>query len=337
MSPGGLSGPQKAAVLLAQVDTARADRILRLLSESEVIVLMNEMAQLPMVEAGIISQVVGEFTGTMATVQSARQGGPEVAKRLLEERLGSERAAEVYAEVIAGEGHSRTLQFLHHLDASVVAGMLSDEHPQVAALVMTHLSPSFAAQILHHLGPDLRIDMVRRIAGMRKVAHEAVETVVTVLDQRFSALMVGHGEGPPVGGVQALVDILNNSARSVEKQLLINFQEHDPELAEEVRSRLFSFEDVVRLDDVTLQKVLRRLPPKELAVALKTVDAAMRDKFLRNMSERAGADLVEEIELLGPTRSSLVDNAQSQVAKVVRDLESEGEIILPRGEEDLLV
>ncbi|MGC8462075.1 MAG: flagellar motor switch protein FliG [Acidimicrobiales bacterium] len=335
-----LSGAQKAAVLLAQVDESRAEQVLQLLSESEVIILMNEMAHLPALETSAIKDVMHEFTGGMASMLAARQGGPDVAKALLTETFGSEHAEEMFAHVVSeGNGPAGSLRFLDRLDASVVASMLSDEHPQIVALVLTNLAPAFAAQVIQHLEPSTRTDLAQRIARMGKVAPEAVATVVSMLDRRFSALILQHGDGPVTGGVQDLVDILNNSERAVEKQVLVDLQDRNPELAEEVHSLMFSFEDVSRLDDVTLQKVLRRVSPKELAVALRAVDEATRDKFLHNMSERAASDLQEEIELLGPIRVSLVENAQSQVAKIVRDLEAAGDIVLPRsndGEEVLL-
>lgn len=333
-----LSGAQKAAVLLAQVDGSHVERILRLLTESEIIVLMNELAQLPMLDQATIHAVVTEFAGSMASILSAGQGGRDVAKALLTETFGAEQAEQLFAHVVGeSAGPAVSLWFLNELDASVVAGVLSEEHPQVIALVLTHLAPSFAAEVMQHLEPTMRTDLARRVARMEKVDPEAVATVVATLDRRFSALMVHHGDASLAGGVKALVDILNNSERTTEKQVLADFEARNPDLAEEVRNLLFSFDDVGRLDDATLQKVLRCVPPKELAVALKTVDGATRDKFLRNMSGRASTDLLEEIELLGPTRVSLVENAQSQVAKVVRDLEAAGELLLPRSDEDVLV
>lgn len=333
----GLTGPQKAAALLAQMDAARADRVLRLMSESEVIVLMHEIAQLPALEPATIGSVVAELHDGMTAMAAARQGGPTLAKRMLEEALGADRARDVMASVLGGTGGDAPLfGFLDRVDPSVVAGVVSDEHPQVGAVVLAHLDPATAAQVLQHLDPDLRTDVVRRISRCQKLDHEAVKAVDSLLDRRFSVLMVGHGEAASVGGVQTLVDVLNNSERAIEKHILAEFQAQDPDLAEEVSNLLFSFEDVCQLDDVTLQKVLRRLSTKELAVALRTAAGPARDRFLRNLSERAGSDLLEEIELLGPTRVSLVENAQLQIAKVVRSMEADGEIVLLRNDEQLV-
>jgi flagellar motor switch protein FliG len=168
------------------------------------------------------------------------------------------------------------------------------------------------------------------------VQPEVVEQVAEVLQRKLSVAMGSGGTAVLVGGVPGLVGILNNSDRASEKQILTELEELDAELAEEVRSQMFVFDDVVKLDDRTLQRVLRHVVPKDLALALKGVDEQIREKFARNMSERAAEDLREEIEILGPTRLSMVEGAQQAIVRTVRELEAQGEIVLSRGADELV-
>ncbi len=332
-----LTGVQKAALVLARAGGERAAKVLRLMTESEVVVLMAEVARLPQVSHDEQAKVLGEFETAMASMASVRQGGPQVARRLLEDRLGSERAAAVLADVGDQAHHGGPLAFLDQIDPALLAGVLANEHLQVGALVLANVSPVTAARVLEHLEPDQRSDLVGRIGRMRRLAPEAVRVVADVLDRQLSMLITAGGDAiARVGGTQCLVDILNSSERSVEKRVLTGLSEVDSALADEIRDLMFSFEDVARLDDRTLQRVLQHVPPKELAAALKNAGDETRERFLSNVSDRARQDLVEEMELLGPTRLSLVENAQANVAKVARDLEAQGEIVLARAGDELV-
>lgn len=332
-----LNGSQKAAAVLAQMGTTRAAKVLKSMSEAEVVSLMAEMAQLPPLGTRDVSDVLSEFVDSVTALVSVGQGGIDAARKLLRERLGAGRAEEVL-EQFAMSTNVRPLAFLNRLDPMQVVTYLAEEHPQVIAVVLAHLPADSAAEVFHGMDQTLRTDVAQRIATMGQIAPEVVQEIAAVLELKLSVLLQSGGStGSVVGGVPALVSILNNADRAAEKQILADLEASDPDLAEEIRNQLFVFDDVVGLDDRTLQRVLRNIVPKDLAVALKGVEETVREKFLRNLSERAAQDLVEEIEILGPTRLSAVEAAQMQLVKTVREMEAAGEVVLARGDDDLVV
>ncbi len=331
-----LTGPQKAATVLAQMDTARAAQVLKSMSDAEVVTLMAEMAELPVLDHQMVSEVVGEFVETVIARTAYGRGGIDAARTLLRERLGSTRAEEVLEQLNANHS-SAPLAFLNRIDPLQVANFLGDEHPQTLAVVLSNLPYDHAAEVLGNLGEQLRVDIARRIATMGHVSPEVVQQIAGVLELKLSMLTSGNVISLSTGGVPTLVGILNNTDQTSERQILADLEAADPNLAEEIRNQLFVFDDVVQLDDRTLQRILRNIVPKDLAVALKGVDESVRDKFLHNMSERAALDVAEEIEVLGPTRLSAVETAQAQVVKTVRAMEASGEIVLARGEDDLVI
>jgi len=331
-----LSGPQKAAVVLAQLDTDRAARVLKAMSESEVVDLMSAMATLPPMATEVVRGILAEFAGQAAALLQVGQGGVEVARRLLRERLGAARAEEVLQQFVqAGQHHP--LAILQRIEPQQIVSFIGDEHPQTVAVVLAHLPADHAALVLSNLDEAVRADVSRRIAIMGRISPDVVQTVADTLEQKLATVLrAGSGSAMAVGGVGSIVSILNQSERSSEKQIMASLEEIDPELAEKIRNEMFVFDDVVSLDDRTLQRVLRNVIPKDLAVALKGVDTTIRDKFLRNVSERAAEDLADEIELLGPTRQSQVEAAQQTVVKVVRELDAAGEIVLARGDDEFV-
>ena len=331
-----LSGAQKAAVILAQLDSARATRVLKAMSENEVVDLMAAMATLPPLTVDSVREVLAEFAGQAAALAQVGQGGVDVARRLLRDRLGAARTEEVLHQFVQA-GTARPLAFLQRIEPQQMISFIGDEHPQTVALVLAHLPADQAALVLALLDEGTRSEVSRRIATMGRLSPDVVHVVADSFEKKLSAFFRnGSGSTADVGGLSAIVAILNQSERGAEKQILGSLDESDPELAEEIRNEMFVFDDVVSLDDRTLQRVLRNVVPKDLAVALKGVDEAIRTKFLRNMSERAAEDLSEEIELLGPTRLSQVEQAQQAVVKVVRELEATGEIVLARGEDEFV-
>lgn len=332
-----LTGPQKAATVLAQMDTRRAALALKSMSESEVVMLMTEMAKLPKLDTRVVASVIGEFVDSVSGMLSVSQGGVEAAQKLLQERLGMERATEVIEQFV-NTGSDSPLMILNKIDPLQVVAFLADEHPQTIAVVMVHLPSPHAAEILSRMEEGLRVEVADRIATMGRLGPDVVQEIAAVFERKFATLLQsGSSPRMSAGGVPALVSILNNVDRASEKLILAELDTLDPEVAEKIRNQLFVFDDVVALDDRTLQRVLRNVVPKDLAVALKGVDDEVRDKFLRNLSERAAQDLVEEIEMLGPTRLSTVESAQMLMVKAVREMEEAGEIVLMRGDDDLVV
>ena len=331
-----LTGRQKAAVVLVQLGVDRAARILQTMSESEVVDLMVEVAELPPLDPDTVREVVGELVRHVAMVSSVAQGGPGMAKELLSARLG-QRQADVLMEQIQGGRTSRgPLSFLEKVDSHQAANFLDPEHPQTIAVVLAHLAPERAAGILGALGDEVRPEVARRLATMEWVSPDVVAKTAAVLQRRLAA-PVDTGISFRPGGIDSLVEILNHSDPANERRILTGLEQRDRPLAEEVRSRLFVFEDIVTLEDRDLQRVLREVAAKELAIALKGVSDEVREKIMANVSQRAAADLDEEIQALGPTRLSTVEASQAGIVRVIRELELTGEITLDRSKDEQLV
>jgi flagellar motor switch protein FliG len=331
-----LTGPQKAAVVLAQLDTDRSTKILRAMSEQEVVDLMSTMATLPTLGPDEVRHVLAEFAMHATAAVQVGQGGVDVARKLLRERLGSAKAEEVLDRFVT-VSYAHPLAFLHRIDPLQIASFIGDEHPQLIALVLSHLPPDSAAQVIASLEESMRTDVARRIATMERISADVVQELAEFLELKLAAVLrAGAAGGNEMGGLSSIVAILNQTERASEQQILAELEQSDPELAERIRNEMFVFDDVISLDDRTLQQILRNVVPKDLAVALKTVSDTVRDTFLRNVSERAAQDVLEEIDLLGPTRVSQVEAAQSAIVKTVRELEAAGEIVLARGDDEFV-
>ena len=329
-----LTGSQKAAAILVQLGTERAERILRGMSEAEAVALTVEIANLPTLNAEQIAAVMDEFVESVAAAAAVAQGGFEVAREILATRVSPKDADELL-EKLVGEEDRSPVGFLAEVEPNKVASFLATEHPQTIALLLASLPPDISAAILSALPEDDQADISRRIALMDSVEPSTVNAVASVLQQKVS--MVSRGEAATVrSGVQSLVAILNKVEQGLERGILTELEEIDGELADRVRSQMFVFEDIITLDDKTLQKVLRQIPVTDLAVSLKGYGNNLRDVVMRNLSERAGEDLIEQMENLGPVRKSTVEIARIGVVKVIRELEAKGEIILARGDEELI-
>jgi flagellar motor switch protein FliG len=216
-----------------------------------------------------------------------------------------------------------------------VLSFIQDEHPQTIALVLAYMTPDQAAMVMSGLSEELQRDVSHRLAVMDRTSPEVVESVEQMLERKLSSVLQPH-ELSSVGGVQSLVDILNRSDRATERLILEGLEQNDSDLADEVRQRMFVFEDIGKLDDKSIQLVLRQVDSKELAVALKGVRAEVRNAIGRNMSERAATNLNEEIELLGPVRLKTVEEAQGGIVRIVRALEESGQLVLVRSADEFI-
>ena len=331
----GLTGPQKAAIVITQMPPELSDAVISQMSEAEVARLSRVVASLPELDPGTVKQVMSEYMSRVQVLSSVRQGGIDVARRLLRERLGVQRAEEEL-ELLLRSGDPRPFAFLHGAEPARIAELLSGEHPQIMAVVVAHLPAELAAKVLGALDEEVRGDVAMRIGTMGKVPHDSVMAIATALSAQFvgnvdvDADMTGKASS-------ALAVILNRSERQVERQVLTTLDERDPELAEEVRRQLFTFDDVLGLDDRTMQKVLRAIQPKTLAIALKGAGEPTLRPFVSNMSENAAQDLLETIEALGPVRMSEIEGAQVDIARKVRELEAEGSITIIRKGDEVVV
>ncbi|GEA85294.1 MAG: flagellar motor switch protein FliG [Cellulomonas sp.] len=326
-----LSGPQKAAMVLVQLGRERASRVMASMEASEIEELSAQILRLDRVDQDLADAVLEEFYDA-SVAGPGLNGGMALAQQLLEASLGVEAAAAVMERLqvhLAGQ----PFEFLQQADARQVISLLSAEHPQAIALVLAHLRPDHASAILAGLEPTLQGEVAHRIALMERASPDVVQVVAEQLQRKASAVLTPR-ELAAVGGVQPLVEIINRADPTTEKAILEGLAERDEELAEEVRGRMFVFNDVVLLEDRAMQMVLRQVENSDLSLALKGVSDEVRDTVLRNLSERARENLVEEIELLGPVRLSQVEEARSTIVQSIRRLEESGQIVIRRDGED---
>ncbi|WP_406833087.1 flagellar motor switch protein FliG [Pedococcus sp. KACC 23699] len=324
-----LTGLRKAAVLLVQLGSEDSAHVLRSLRPSEVEALTSEIARLDGADLPTQDAVLGEFEAMVSAQEFYIQGGLELAEEMLVKTLGPERAKEVLSR-LSSSLKQTPFEFLRRVDARLLLTYLQDEHPQTISLVLAHMSAEQAAVVLSGLPEGMQAEVAHRLAVMDRTSPEIVKQVEGHLERRLANL-VQSSDYSSVGGLGPLVGIINSSERSTERLILEGLEQRDPELAEEVRAHMFMFEDIVGLDDRAVQAVLRQADTKQLALALKGVSPEVRDKITRNMSERAGATLVEEIEVMGPVRLKQVEEAQAIVIRLIRSLEESGDIIISRG------
>ena len=327
-----LTGTQKAALVLIQLGNAAASRILHQLNDEEIEQITTEIARLQHVDDETVASVLDEFKASSSRSPGFNQGGLTFARKLLEETIGRDKAAAVL-ERLAGQIQVQPFEFLMHADARQVVSLLAGEHPQTIALVLAHLRPEHASAIMTGFTPDIQTTVARRIALMEKASPDVVAVVAEQLKRKATAVLTTT-EMSVVGGVQPLVEIINRADAATEKLILEGLAVTDPELADTIRSMMFVFADITLLEDRAIQLVLRGVEMSTLATALKGADDAVKEKILKNMSERARENLEEEIDLLGRVRMSLVEESRSHVVQVIRKLEESGEIMISREGED---
>lgn len=327
---------QKAAVVLIQLDDARANAVLRSMSEAEVTLIMQEVAHLPAMTEEIVGGVIAELGEHTTTLLQVRQGGREAAARLLRDRLGLARAEEILHDLDRAV-LDHPLAFMNQIDPTQVVGYIAEEHPQTIAIVLAHLEPDNAARMMERLNDSLRAEVARRVAKMAALSPAVVHKIGAELENRLSSFVRGQVvAAQEVGGIQTMVGILNNTDRATEKKILSDLDEKDPEIAEAIRNEMFVFDDLLEVTDPDLQLILRSVPVKTIAVALKGKDPAIMQRFKSNLSERNAMDLQEDFETLGAQRQSLVEHAEAEIIRQARTLAEAGEINIERGDDELV-
>ena len=327
-SASSLKGIEKAAILLVQIGEERASEIFRHLGDTEVEALSLEIAKSRKVPANVSRDVLGEAVETVLAADYIAEGGVDYARSILERSLGASRAEELIGRLSATI-ERRPFEFLRRTPPEQIHVFLRNEAPQTIALVIANLHTTLAAQVLSCLEPEEQADVARRVAKMAETRPEVVSQVENVMRQKLSNVIAQ--EYAAAGGVKSLADILNHSDRSTERNVLDELAKTESELAEEVRLLLFTFEDVVKLDDRSIQMVLKEVDQKDLAIALRGVSEDVRGRIFSNMSERGSELLKEEIEFQPPQRKRVIEEAQGRIVGVVRRLEEAGAVVLSRG------
>lgn len=331
MTINDLTGTQKAAVVLMQIGTERAARVLAALPEAEVEDLTAEIMRMGHIERDLADAVLEEFH-SVSINGAGTAGGVGFAQGLLVASLGEEKAAEMLDRIATARAGT-PFEFLQHADPRQVQSLLSSEAPQTIALVIAHLRAEHGASILAGLDKDVQAEVGFRIAKMEKAAPDVVQTIADNLARKATTVLT-PSDMAAVGGITQIVDVINRADPATERAILEGMDERDKELAEEVRSRMFVFGDIILLEDRAVQLVLRSVEVPMLAKALKGASEQVSTKIKANLSERARENLLEEIDLLGPTRMSEIEEARAAIVSTIRRLEEAGQIVIRREGED---
>src|SRR3984957_1531980 len=328
-----VSNRQKGAVGLAQLGPKKATPILKEMSDPDAIAFTTEVANLPSLDSDTVLSVLGEFVGRIHESSLVNQGGMDLARQFLQERLGQARADEVFDQMESKLAVG-PLAVLAHADPRQVVAILAEQQPQTVAVLLAHMRPEDAARIMAELPGEFRIKVARRIAQLERVDPAAVRQTTALIEAKLRSLHT-VGALTVAGGASAIAEILNHSDRQTERQILGELESEDSELVEQIRASLFTFDDVIALDARSLQQILRRVPTSTLATALKgaQLDTDAMAHIRSNLTERGAQTLDEELEVLGAIRTSQVDAAQAEIVRTARELDAEGVIVIARNDE----
>ncbi|EDL63941.1 flagellar motor switch protein FliG [Bacillus sp. SG-1] len=329
-----LTGKQKAAVLLISLGPDVSASIYKHLSEEEIEKLTLEISGVKKVESEAKEDVLEEFHNIALAQDYITQGGIGYAKTVLEKALGNEQASAIINRLTSSL-QVKPFDFARRADASQILNFIQNEHPQTIALILSYLNPQQAGQILSELSQEVQADIARRIAQMDGTSPEVISEVEAILERKLSTTVTQ--DYSQTGGIEAVVEVLNGVDRSTERTILDALEIQDPELAEEIKKRMFVFEDIVTLDNRSIQRVIRDSENEDLLLSLKVSSEEVKDIVFKNMSTRMVETMKEEMEFMGPVRLRDVEEAQSRIVSVIRRLEDAGEIIIARGGGDDII
>ena len=329
-----ISGTQKAAILLIALGPEKSSTIFKQLKEEEIEELTLEIANTRSVTPQVKEEVIDEFYQVCLAQQYIAEGGISYAKELLEKALGNEKALDVIGKLTASL-QVKPFEFIRKTDAGQLLNFIQDEHPQTIALILSYLSAAQAALIVSALPPNRQADVAKRIAVMDRTSPEVIKEVEKVLESKLASLV--NQDYTIIGGVDAVVDILNTVDRGTEKHIMETLEIEEPELADEIRKKMFVFEDILLLDDRAIQRVLRDVDNNDLGLALKGANEQVQTVVFNNMSKRLAVMIKEDMEFMGPVRMKDVEEAQQKIVNIIRKLEDSGEIVISRGGGDEIV
>lgn len=333
-SDATIGGLQKAAILLIVLGPEKSATIFKHLKEEEIEELTLEIANTRSITPQIKDEIIKEFYEICLAQQYISEGGIGYAKELLEKALGVEKAMDVIGKLTASL-QVKPFEFIRKTDASQLLNFIQDEHPQTIALIMSYLPSQQASIVLSALPPDKQADVAKRIAMMDRTSPEVVKEVEKVLESKLASLV--NQDYTVIGGVDAIVEILNTVDRGTEKHIMETLEIEEPELADEIRKKMFVFEDILLLDDRAIQRVLRDVDNNDLAIALKGANEQVQTTIFNNMSKRLAVMIKEDMEFMGPVRMKDVEEAQQKIVNIIRKLEDSGEIVISRGGGDEIV
>jgi len=330
----GFSGREKAAILLIALGPDKSAKIFKHLQDDEIEELTLEIANMRKITPEEKDNVVEEFYQICLAQNFISEGGINYAKEVLEKAMGSNKALEIINKLTASL-QVRPFDFVRKADANQLLNFIQSEHPQTIALILSYLSSNQAGQILSSLPQDKQADVAQRIATMDRTSPEIIKEVEYVLERKLSSMVTQ--DYTSTGGIQTIVDILNSVDRGTEKFIMETLEIQDAELAEEIKKRMFVFEDIITLDSVSIQRFIREVDNNELTIALKGATQEVRDIIFANMSKRMAEMIKEDMEFMGPIRLRDVEEAQQKIVNIIRKLEEAGEIIISRGGGDEII
>ncbi|MDD3237191.1 MAG: flagellar motor switch protein FliG [Candidatus Gastranaerophilales bacterium] len=331
-----MTSTQKVAALLIALGPTTASEILKNITDDELLGQITlDIASLNKVSVDVLNDVLKEFYSLFLASDYLLSGGMNYAKQLLEKAYGTEHAQTILDKLVSLLG-ANPFQFFNDADPSQLATSFQNENPQLIALILAYLKPENSAQVLNFLPPRIQVQVAIKIAEMNSTNPEVLADIEKIVESKFSSIVVQ--DFSKAGGIQTLANILNRADRATEKNVVELLKDYNADLVEEVKSLMFVFEDIVNLDDRSIQRVLREVETKDIAMSLKGMKDDVKDKILKNMSERAQQMLVDDMEYMGPVRAKDVQLAQSKIVGIIRTLETAGEIVIFRGmEEDELI
>ena len=334
MAHTGLTGIQKAAVLLIALGPEMSSTVFKHLKEEEIEDLTLEIANTRSISPQVKEDVINEFYEICLAQQYIAEGGIGYAKELLEKALGTEKALDVIGKLTASL-QVKPFEFVRKTDATQLLSFIQDEHPQTIALILSYLSPTQSALIISALPQENQADVARRIATMDRTSPDVIQEVERVLESKLANLV--NQDYTQIGGVDQVVEILNSTDRGTEKHIMEILEIEDPELADEIRKKMFVFEDILLLDNKAIQRVLREVDNADLELALKGTGEEVQNAIFTNLSKRLAEMIKEDMEFMGPVRMKDVEDAQQKIVNVIRKLEDTGEIIISRGGGDEVI
>lgn len=329
-----LTGKQKAAILLISLGPDVASSVYKHLSEEEIEKLTLEISSVKKVDSLAKEEILEEFHNIALAQDYISQGGIGYAKTVLEKALGNEQAS-IIINRLTSSLQVRPFDFARKADPTQILNFIQNEHPQTISLILSYLDASQAGQILSELPQEMQADIAKRIAVMDSTAPEIINEVEQILERKLSAT-VTH-DYTQTGGIEAVVDVLNGVDRSTERTILDALEIQDPELAEEIKKRMFVFEDIVTLDNRAIQRVIRDCENEDLMLSLKVSSDEVKEIIFKNMSKRMAETFRDEMEYMGPVRLRDVEEAQSRIVAIIRRLEEAGEIVVARGGGDDII
>ena len=334
VSPDGLSGRQKVAIICMALGSDAAAKLTQKMAPEEVDAISFEIARMDHVSGPMVEAVLEEWLTRMLAADSLASGGMQVAREILEKAFGPRKAQQVLERIQSQLTSASGLHRLRNADPQQLGNMVRGEHPQTIALILAHLEPQHTANVLKELDTEVGAEVVYRMARMEKVSPELLQIIERSLGSETELNVV---QGSASGGPAAVAAVMNFTPASLEKALLDGVHLKDAALCEQIKNLMFVFEDVGSLDNKALQRLLRDVDSKELALALKVASDDLKGKIMGAMSQRAVQALQDEMELMGPSRLKDVEAAQTNIVGVVRRLEEAGEIIISGGDDDLVL